>query len=147
MERIKFEAVKKKVQEIFSNAFLENWDLIPSSIHQLAATQGTHLDWKKVPNWTDFEEARRDFEEDEFLKLAFYKHKPEGLIYLVTDYCFKTREAYGVDSKHLLNFVKNIDQLENEFQFVQPMDYVFINPDQKLITLIHHEGLVTQYKR
>src|SRR5690606_10992108 len=101
----------------------------------------------RILNWPEFEEGQIDFEEEHFLDLAFYKHKPQGQIYLVTDSCFKTREAYSVDSGKLLDFVRNIDQVENEVPFVQPSDYVFINPEQKLITLIHHEGQVTQYKR
>lgn len=31
-------------------------------------------------------------------------------------------------------------KLENGISFVQQLDYIFINPEQKLITLIHHEG-------
>ena len=147
MERIKFEKIKKEVLEIFPSAFLDNWDLNPDSIHQLAATQGTDLQWEKIPNWTKFEEGQLDFEEEEFLELAFFKHKPQGLTYIVTDNCFKTSEAYGVDSSHLLDFLKDLDQLDDEIPFVQPMDYVFINPGQLLVTLIHHEGQVTQYKR
>ncbi|RAV98073.1 hypothetical protein [Pseudochryseolinea flava] len=147
MERIKFGTIKKEIQDIFPSANLENWDLIPESIHQLAASQGTDLQWERISNWIEFEEGQLEFEEEEFLSLAFYKHKPRGQIYLVTDSCFKTREAYRVDSDQLVDFVRNIDQVENEIPFVQPSDYVFINPEQKLVTLIHHEGQVTQYKR
>jgi hypothetical protein len=146
MERIKFETIKKEIQDIFPSASLDDWDLIPDSIHQLAATQGTDLHWEIISNWEEFEEGQIDFEEEDFLNLAFHKHKPQGRIYLVTETCFKTREAYGLDSNELLGFVRNIDKLDNEIPFVQPLDYVFINPEQKLITLIHHEGQVTQYK-
>ena len=147
MERIKFETIKKEIQDIFPSARLNNWDIIPDSIHRLAATQGKDLPWDKIPNWSEFEEGVIDFEEEEFLNLAFYKHKPQGQTYVVTDSCFKMREAYSIDANHLLDFVRGIDQLFNEIPFVQPLDYVFINPKQKLITLIHHEGQVAQYKR
>lgn len=147
MERINFETIKKEIQHIFPSARLEDWDLIPDSIHQLAASQGTDLQWQRISNWAEFEEGRIDFEEEDFLNLAFYEHKPQGQTYVVTDSCFKTREAYGVDSEKLLDFVRNIDEVQNEIPFVQPLDFVFVNPKQKLITLIHHEGQVTQYKR
>ncbi|HYF66616.1 MAG TPA: hypothetical protein VD884_00710 [Ohtaekwangia sp.] len=147
MERIKFDTIKKEIQDIFPSANLDDWDLIPDSIHRLAASQGTDLPWKRISNWEEFEEGQMDFEDEDFLNLAFYKHKPQGQIYLVTDNCFKTREGYALDSTELLDFVNNIDQLDNEIPFVQPLDYVFINPQQKLITLIHHEGQVTQYTR
>jgi hypothetical protein len=147
MERIKLETIKNEIQDIFPSASLDNWDLIPDSIHQLAASQGTDLHWDSISNWEEFEEGKIDFEEEEFLNLAFYKYKPQGQIYVVTDNCFKAREAYVLDSNELLDFVRNIGQLENEIPFVQPLDYVFINPEQKLITLIHHEGQVTQHKR
>jgi hypothetical protein len=147
VERIDFETVKKDISQIFASACLDNWDLIPDSIHHLAATQGIDLNWKNIANWTDFEEGRIDFEEADFLEFAFYSYKPEGLVYLVTNNCFKSRDAYSIDSRDLLDFVKTIDELEGEVTFVQPMDYVFINPERKLVTLIHHEGQVTQYKR
>lgn len=145
--RIKFETIRKEILTIFPSASLNTWDLTPDSIHQLAATQGIDLDWRGIPNWTDFEAGRIDYDENQFLNFAFYKHTPLGQMYVVTDNCFKTREAYQIKSNDLMPFVKELEQLSNESPFVQPADYLFINPDQKLVTIIHHEGQVTQYKR
>ena len=147
VERIEFKIVKNAVLDIFPIASFEGWELIPDSIHQLAATQGTELAWIDTPNLSAHADGLVVLDESEFLKLAFYKHKPQGRLYVVTHNCFNKREAYGLDSRDLLEFAKNIDELENEVPFVQPTDYVFVNPEQKLITLIHHEGQVVQYRR
>ena len=147
VQLIDFEKIKEEILEIFPSAYLDDWDLIPDLIHRLAATQGIDLIWREVPNWTDFEAGRIDFSEDEFLEFAFYRNKPKGQVFMVTDNCFKNRKAYGLNSGYLLDFVSNIDEIDGEISFVQPSDYVFVNPEQKLVTLIHHEGQVTQYRR
>ena len=76
MERVNFETIKKEIQDIFPSASLEDWDLIPDSIHQSAASQGTDLQWQRISNWAEFEKGQIDVEEEDFLNLAFYKHKP-----------------------------------------------------------------------
>ena len=146
--KIPFDEVKAKVKSIFPTAILDNWDIAPDSIQKLADTAGIKLQWNKIDWWTSFEYGHIDVSDDQFFNTLFEQIKPADIkIIIITDDCFKDKLAYYLDFKDLTEFAATTYPNIYQMDFFQPDDIIFIFPNDKLLTILHHEGYVMQFKK
>jgi len=148
-EKISFINVRQLVEKILGIEETSGaLNLTPDSIHKLAEISGIHLKWRPIQNWTNcFENNIYEYTGQDFLEIAFAKVKPSsGQTIIVTDECFKDEMAFSI-----LNFTDIIQFMEVVYpslfnmQFPQPSDFIFLQPEIELITMIHHEGVRTKY--
>ena len=146
-EKIPFDRVKAEVESIFPTATLDKWDLVPDSIHKLADNAGIKLQWNKIDWWTSFEYGHIDVSDDKFFSVLFEQVKPtDTKVIIVTDECFKDKLAYYLDFKDLIEFAATTYPDIHQMDFFQPHDFIFIFPVDRLLTILHHEGYVMQFK-
>jgi len=107
-KKISFEKVRSIIEKILGCSIKDKLELDPDEIHRLAENNGIKLNWKPIENWTKFEYGQVDIDEKDFLEIIFKNIKPVGQIAIVTDKCFREKEAYLVDGKNLENFISNI---------------------------------------
>ncbi|MBX2983965.1 MAG: hypothetical protein KF843_14905 [Flavobacteriales bacterium] len=147
IEKISFDKVKKEIEEIFPSATSGKWDLVPEDINKLAQSSGLKLQWNSTDWWTSFERGETEVSDDKFFNVLFKKIEPtDGKVIIVTDECFTDRLAYFIDFKDLKNFSKSIYPNIHKMDFIQPLDYIFVFPSDKLLTIMNHEGYVMQFK-
>ncbi len=148
-EKIPFLEVQKIIQRIFNNDSVDQLFLTPDSIHSFAEFSGIQLKWRPILNWTKFETTSFDYSEQDFLDIAFAKTHPcEGRTIIVTDECFKDKMAFSIFRfKDIIEFMEDSYPALFNMQFQQPSDFIFIQPDIDLITMIHHEGQRTKFSK
>ena len=147
-KKIPFDRVKAEVESIFSATTLDKWDLVPDDIHKLASNAGIKLQWNKIDWWHSFEYGHIDVSSDRFFSVLFEQVKPtDNKVIIVTDDCFNDKRAYELDFKDLAEFVVTIYPNIFQMNFFQPADCIFIFPIDKLLTILHHEGYVMQFKK
>ena len=144
--KIPFERVKDSIEQIFQCSKANRWELVPDQVQGLADAAGVKLEWTPIEGWTDFEYGRLVHENSSLLNSIFKEIKPSGQIIIVTDECFNGHEAYQVVTHDLEDFISKVYPKIHGMDFFQPMDYLFICPDIKMIAILHHEGQVTQYE-
>lgn len=144
--KISFDSVKAEFESIFPATSLEKWDLVPDSISKLADNSGIKLQWNKIDWWGSFESGRTEVSADEFFNVLFAQFKPTDTnLFIVTDECFKDKLAYSMNFKALKEFAGIYPDI-HQMAFFQPQDIIFAFPDERLLTVLHHEGYVMQFK-
>jgi hypothetical protein len=150
-EKVSFANVRQFIERIFeSKKITGSLNLTPDSIHKFAELLGIQLKWRPILNWTDcFENNTYEYTDQDFLEIAFAKVKPSsGQTIIITDECFKDEMAFSIASfKDLIQFMDIVYPNLFNTQFPQPSDFIFIQPDIDLITMIHHEGVRTKYSK
>lgn len=148
-KRIPFKMVELEVKKIFGNQIDERQlNLVPNSIDDFANDSGVHLKWRPIKRWFEcFELGTYEYSDEDFLEIAFAKVKPSnGLTIIITDECFRDNMAFSIPYfKNIIYFMENEYPILFNMQFAQPSDFIFIQPEIKLITMIHHEGFRTKY--
>ena len=148
LEKIPFEKVKKEVLELFSTCFLDNWSLLPDDIDKIASSTGIKLEWDKIDWWDSFEKGNANISIDTFYHILFEKIMLfDSKAIIVTDECFIEKSAYRIDFSDMKLFLKTIYPQIHQMEFFQPQDYIFLFPNDKHLTILHHEGLITQYQK
>ena len=146
-DKIPFDRVKAEVASIFPTATLDKWNLVPDDIHKLADSAGIKLQWNKIDWWTSFEYGHIDVSDDKFFSVLFEQIKPtDTKVIIVTDECFADQSAYYLDFKDLTEFAATTYPDIHQMEFFQPLDFIFICPSDRLLTILHHEGIVMQFK-
>jgi uncharacterized protein (DUF433 family) len=143
-ERISLEAIKNICRTVYQ---IESADfyLTPSSI-ALALGIKTAESWKTIPNWEEFEYGKKDISEDELIKTLFVKEPKSEPLIIVTDETYKEGFGYLINYSDLLEFADVIYPEIHDASFVQPADIILFSPDDKLLTLLYHEGMHIQIK-
>lgn len=148
-EKLPFGFVEQEVRRIFNNQeYSDKLNLSPDSISVFAELSGATLKWRPILNWVGcFEFNTSEFTDKDFLQIAFTKVNPSnGQTIVVTDECFKDQMAFSIfQFKDMIHFMGTIYPELFDMHFAQPSDYIFIQPQVKLITMVHHEGVRTKY--
>ncbi|MCH2200286.1 MAG: hypothetical protein MK081_16070 [Flavobacteriales bacterium] len=146
IHRISFSEVKTILEQVLGLPKGDSFDLIPSQIHRKALDSDIVLQWKVLDNWLDFENGDIELSDSFLIESIFHKIQPKGPVYIVTDECFSERLAYVIESSNLDKFVSEVYHEIHQIEFFQPMDYIFLCPEIQLLSMLHHEGQVTQYQ-
>lgn len=148
-EKVSFDFIRKIVERIFGN---ENsayqLALTPESINEFAALSGVKLKWQPILNWVNcFEHNTYEYTEQEFLNIAFLNiNHSHGQTIILTDECFKESLAFSIGNfDDVIQFMETVYPTLFKMQFCQPSDFIFLQPDIGLISMIHHEGVVTTF--
>lgn len=145
-EKISFKGVKLLIKNILNVQNSSNFSLTHDSISTFAEKNGIIFNWKPIDNWDDFEYGNCDYSTSEFLRIAFESIPENSNIIIVTDECFDdSNEAYIINSNELTLFTEEYYPEKYNTDFAEPFDFIFIIPDRKIISIIHHEGVSTQY--
>ncbi|MES2775236.1 MAG: hypothetical protein V4722_13695 [Bacteroidota bacterium] len=148
--KIPFEEVKLEIEKIFRcPSGTEKWDLLPEYITQLAQNCGIKLKWRPILKW-DVSwgpgKISNQYSDEDFLAIAFAKVKPSNNpIFIITDECFRDKMAFSVGYKDMLYFMDKVYPELFKMGFPQPSDFIFVQPDTGLLTMIYHEGVRTKY--
>ena len=135
--RISLEAIKNTCKTIFQIES-EQFHLTPSS---LALALGKKpIDWKVIPHWQEFEYGKKDISDEELFKTLFIKKPKSESLFIVTDETYKEGFGYLINYSDLTEFAQVTYSTLHESSFVQPLDIVFFSLEDKLLTLLHHEG-------
>jgi len=106
---------------------------------------GIILEKERIPNWEDFERGKKDFSTQELLKRTKINLETEESLIVISDDCFKEQKAFKVSSNKLIEFAESNYPSIYKMKLVQPLDLIFIQPSNKRISMIHNEGLITEY--
>ena len=138
-----FSIVKHEIQRIFNcENYSKHWELLPEDIQRLSLANGIALTWVNTPNW-DNEDY--NYSNEEFLNIAYINVFSSKRIYLVTDECFKTKEAFCITSTDLIAFIEEFYEAEYHMEFPQRLDFIFVVPEENFLSILYHEGVRTQY--
>jgi len=123
--------------------------LTPASLDGYFEAGGIQLRWERIPDWESYEWGRRDITDEEFMALLFWPRSPtsDESIFAITDECFRERTGFRVRFGDLLTFARaDYPHLWHpSIHFFQPLDMIFLAEPSRLLVLLHHEGLKTQY--
>jgi hypothetical protein len=147
VQKVDFDHVATSLRRILSISTDKELKLIPNYVYKTATEQGIILEWKNIEKWQKFKSGDYEFKDDEFIRIAFSGLQPEGKIYIVTDECFEDQKAFVVEYSDLKEFIQEIYPEIYQMDFEQPFDFIFVNPEKEIFSMIHHEGLVTQYRK
>jgi hypothetical protein len=146
-DKIPFDRVRAEVESIFPRSSLDKWNIVPDDIQKLAESAGVKLQWNKIDWWHSFEYGHLEVSDDNFFAVLFKQFKPNDTkVIIVTDDCFKNKLAYSLDFKDLTEFVATTYPDIHQMDFFQPFDCIFIFPNDRLLTILHHEGYAMQFK-
>ena len=145
-ERISFDKVRKVINQIIGYEPEDSYELIPNEIFCVIEETGIILEGQQINGWTDLENGKKDLTTTELLAQTNIPLHSDSKTIVVTEECFKDKKAYVVLSSDLVDFADNVYPDLHEMDFVQPFDIILINPDRKIISMIHHEGILMEYK-
>ena len=146
-KKIPFEKVREEIKRMFPNSTIEKWDLIPNDIGRLAYSAGIIFSWKEVDWWNAFEYGNKEFGVKKFLSILFPGPIPgNSEVIIVTDECFADKSAYQLRYENLEIFCDTVYPKIHQMEFFQPLDFIFLFVQHKLLIVLHHEGLVTHFK-
>lgn len=147
MNPIPFNNIRKAIEEIFPNRMEIHWHLTPNDIHQLARSSDIDLQWVALDWWHGYEYGLKEYDDEFIIAEVFREYKPEkGRTLVVTDECFKDQLGFEFDFEDLSNFIEEYEDYYN-MGFFQPLDCIFVFPEEGLLTILHHEGYRMQYIR
>lgn len=144
-ERITFEETKSIIQNILNHSSSSDFDLTPNGIFKLAQESNCFLQRKSIPNWSDFEVGISDFSVQQFIALTPINLETTDSVFIISDTCFKEQMSYKIQGKKLIEFAESTYPNLHQMDFVQPLDFIFIQPNENLISIIHHEGVILEY--
>lgn len=134
------------IKELLATIFISDSpvEIVPDAIHKAALASGIELVWTPSPWWNKFEQDMLSHQE--ILYLLFTDHKPmRGEVIIITDECFTEKKGYVLPVGGLSDFVENIYPEIYQMDFFQPADIIFIFPQDRIITIMFHEGYQMQY--
>jgi hypothetical protein len=144
-KKMLFQEVIEEIKKIFPNSSCPSLQLLPDSIHLYAKQAGKDLVWKPNEWWEQFELDQLSDAEIIYLILGPYQ-LVSGEVIIVTDECFRKKEAYVVPTGQMLEFIEEVYPEIDNMQFFQPSDTILIFPNQSLLIILEHEGHVMRYK-
>jgi hypothetical protein len=146
-DKISFDNIKAEIESIFSLKTSDKWNLLPDDINKLAESVHIKLEWNKIDWWTSFEYGHFDVSSDQFFNTLFEQIKPsDSKVIIITDECFTDRFGYLINFKDLAEFADTTYSNVHEMDFFQPHDYIFVFPNDRLLTILHHSGYVMQFR-
>lgn len=144
-ELISFEDSKSLIHEILDYKPLEDYNLTPNEIFCIVEETGVKLEGEMIPDWEDFERGKKDFTTQELLKRTKINLETEESIIVISDDCFEEQKAFKIPSNKLIEFAESTYPSLYDMDLIQPQDLIFIQPSNKRISMIHHEGLIMEY--
>lgn len=146
--KISFDDIRTKIEKLFPGSIIKKEFLDPSSIYYAAKSVGIELTYEKIDEWVLFEYGSEEHDEDDLVGFIFGTTDIQlGKIIIVTDECFREKQGYLVEQEDFLTFIKKTYPELLNMDFFQPLDTIFIFPDDKSIVAIHHEGYILKYKQ
>lgn len=144
--KISFDEIRAEIEKIFPGSRMHPKYLDPISIIVCAESVGIKLPMRQFEGWDLFEYGHWDLSDEDFFVQLFNTIDPKfGETIVVTDECFKDRLGYKIQERYFLEFVKEVyPELHNQ-DFFQPLDVIFVFPEVKSLTCIHHEGKIIEY--
>ncbi|MEM7372392.1 MAG: hypothetical protein AAF587_27480 [Bacteroidota bacterium] len=144
-ELISFEDTKSLIHEILDDIPPKDYNLTPNEIFFLLEEAGKIIESKRIPYWEDFETGNKDFSTEEILAQIKINLETEEAVIIISDECFKEQKAYKVSGEKLVEFAETMYPSLHDMDLIQPLDLIFIQPSDKTISMIHHEGLIIEY--
>ena len=144
-ELISFNDSRSIINSILDYEPLENYELTPNEIFCVIEETGIILQGKQIPNWNDFEFGKIEITIDEIIEITKIKLETEDPIIIISDECFKDQKAYKIPTNKLKEFAERTYPKLYNMDLIQPFDLIFIQPSTKLISMIHHEGILMEY--
>lgn len=145
-ERISFDKVREVINQIIGYEPVDSYELIPNEIFCVIEETGIILEGQQISGWKDIENGEKDLTTTELLAQTNIPLHSDIKTIIVTDECFKDKMAYVVRNSDLVDFADNVYPELHDMNFVQLFDLILINPDMKIISMIHHEGILMEYK-
>ncbi len=143
-DKISFQKVKERIEQILNYSTKNEWDLLPDHIYELAESCGIKIKKTPVKNWEEFEYGNKEFDDVYFLKYLLPSELTKGQVIIVTDECFKSRNAYQVAIGNLAEFI-SVDYPEiHKMELFQPADLIIVSQEYDFISILHHGGFVFQ---
>lgn len=143
---ISFDEVRTEIERIFPGSQMHPKYLDPSSIINCAQSVGIKLPMRQFKDWESFEYGHLDLSDEDFFIQLFNTTEPKfGQTIVVTDPCFADKLGYKIQEGYLLEFVKEVYSELHDEEFFQPLDIIFVFPDVKSLTCLHHEGWIIEY--
>lgn len=149
-ERPGFDDIVAAIRRIFPVGGASGFGLTPDSIDKYFRAGGVELSWQRIPDWESYEWGHREISDEEFINLLFSPRRPasDEIVIAVTDECFYERQHQGFSFRFadFLPFVRIYPQLTSpSVGFFQPSDTIFLAEQSKLLVMLHHGGVRTQY--
>jgi hypothetical protein len=145
-KRITFEEVRKVINNIIGYEPEYSYELTPNEIFCVIEETGIILESQQITGWTDFEYGKKNLSTIDLVAQTSIPWNSDGKTVIVTDECFKDQKAYIVRNCDLVDFADNVYPELHDIDFVQPFDLILINQNMKIISMIHHEGILMEYK-
>jgi uncharacterized protein (DUF433 family) len=82
--------------------------------------------------------------EEELFNTLFQKQPKSEPLIIITDETYKKGFGYLINYSGIVHFAKVTYPNLHQAEFVQPLDIIFFSPEDKLLTLLHHEGKYLQ---
>ncbi|WP_291726067.1 hypothetical protein [Bernardetia sp.] len=128
---------------------IQNSTITINSIYNYLSEEGKKPKWFPIESWREFEQGLKEYTEEEIRDMFFI----DSIQLLQSELTLITMESYSKNisfefrniSEFLL-LINNYDKIVDEnIEFMQPMDYILINQDLSFIVMIHHEGFRFKY--
>lgn len=150
-ERPSFDQIVAAIRRIFPVAGNPEFGLSPDSIGHYFKDGGIKLSWQRIPGWGSYAWGKSDIPDEEFVRLLFSPQKPspDESIMVVTDECVWASDHLGFSFRFadILPFAREVypKYVSRPMDFFQPSDTIFVAESSKLIVMLHHEGVRTQF--
>lgn len=143
-ERITFEETKSIIQDILGSQSHADFDLTPDGIFFLTQEMNYVFERTVIPNWNSFETGTQDFSAKEFMALTQINLNTDEPVIVIFDECFREQKAFKTPGSDFIFFAEHTYPGHYKMDFVQALDFIFIQPSQNLISMIHHEGVILE---
>ncbi|HEX9058738.1 MAG TPA: hypothetical protein VF941_01010 [Clostridia bacterium] len=125
--------------------------LTPDRIHKVFMDADIALKWEPIPNWKMYESGEFELSDDELIWSMLKRHNLEsGLLYIINDLAspnYFDKSAFMISYDHVEEFVK-FEYFELFKRcFFGKGDIIFFKPDDKFISILHHSGYMTTYRK
>ena len=150
-ERPGFDEIVATIRRVFPVAGGPEFGLSPDSIDRYLAHNGIELLWQRIPDWESYEYGRREISDEEFVALLFSPRRPsadENIIVVTHECCFGLEHrGFSFRFGDLLPFARDVYPrlVSRPTDFFQPSDTIFVAEQSRLLTMLHHGGVRTQF--
>ena len=150
-ERPSFDEIVLAIRRIFPVESTPEFGLSPDSISRYFEFGGVSLLWQRIPGWESYDWGRSEISDEEFVELLFSPRKPSPNenVTAVTDECFYSKVYRGFSFRFcdLLPFAREVypQIVSRPMAFFQPSDTIFVAETSRMIVILHHEGVKTQF--
>lgn len=101
--------------------------------------------WNSIKYWQDFEQGVKEYSEEEIVDLFLFEEIKQlsDEVILVTMESYTKNIVFKIKNKEGFKLlIRNYDEIIQEnIDFMQPMDYILMSSNLDCFVLIHHEGL------